>query len=201
MDKIDFRSRGRAAQEALRTQAVYLVRRVGKTQAEAAEAVGVSRQVVNRWLRRHAQGGDEALLDGRRVSPRKGRGLLTVAEAKRVQGWIRDKCPDQLKLPYVLWTTAVVRELIRRKLGKDLAETTVRLTFTALCTRRLSTIRNCLPEAPLISCRRKSMNNPAPTAPLKHMNRISPRLFTAAIIEAVTLHAVRRTTGVYPFGA
>ena len=71
MDKIDFRSRGRAAQEALRTQAVYLVRRVGKTQAEAAEAaeaVGVSRQVVNRWLKRHAQGGEEALLDGRKRS-------------------------------------------------------------------------------------------------------------------------------------
>ena len=48
LDKIDFRNRGRPAQEALRTQAVYLVRRVGKTRAEAAEAVGVSRQVVNR---------------------------------------------------------------------------------------------------------------------------------------------------------
>ena len=130
MEKIDFRSRGRATQEALRRQAVYLVRQVGKTQAAAAEAVGVSRQVVNRWLKRHAEGGEEALLDGRRVSPRKGKGLLTASEAKRVRGWIRDKCPDQLKLPYVLWTTGVVRELIRRKLGKDLAETTVRLYLT-----------------------------------------------------------------------
>ncbi len=53
----------------MRTQAVYLVRQVGKTQAEAAEAVGVSCQVVNRWLQRHAEGGEEALLDARRVSP------------------------------------------------------------------------------------------------------------------------------------
>ncbi len=44
--------------------------------------------------------------------------MLTASEAKRVRGWIRDKCPDQLKLPYVLWTTGVVRELIRRKLAK-----------------------------------------------------------------------------------
>ena len=130
MDEIDFRSRGRAAQEALRTQAVYPVRRVGKTQAEAAEAVGVSRQVVNRCLKRHAEGVEDALLDGRRVSPRKGRGLLTPAEARRVQGWIRDKYPDRFKLPYVLWTTAVLRELIRRKMGKDLAKTTVRLYLT-----------------------------------------------------------------------
>jgi transposase len=64
-------------------------------------------------------------------SPRaKGKGLLAASEAKRVRGWIRDKCPDQLKLPHVLWTTGVVRELIRRNLGKDLAETTVRLYLT-----------------------------------------------------------------------
>jgi len=130
MEKIDFRSIGRDAQEALRVQAVYLVRTLGKTQEAAAEAVGVRRQVVNRWLQRHTQGGDEALLDGRRVSSRKGQGLLTAAEAKRVQGWIKDKCPDQMKLPYVLWTTGVVRELIRRKLGKELAESTVRLYLT-----------------------------------------------------------------------
>lgn len=35
--------------------------------------------------------------------------------------------PGQLKLPYALWTTGVVRELIRRRLGKDLGESTVRL--------------------------------------------------------------------------
>jgi transposase-like protein len=81
MEKTDFRSRGRAIQEALRTQAVCLVRQVGKTQAEAAEAVGVSRQVVNRWLKRHAEGGEEALLDGRRVSPRK-RKMSSASNAK-----------------------------------------------------------------------------------------------------------------------
>ena len=48
-------------------------------------------------------------------------------EVERVQGWIRDKCPDQLKLPYMLWTAPVVREVIRRRLGKELGESTVRL--------------------------------------------------------------------------
>jgi len=47
MEQIYFRSRGRATREALRTQAVYLVRQVGKTQAEAAEAVGVSRSCAS----------------------------------------------------------------------------------------------------------------------------------------------------------
>lgn len=123
----DFRSLGRDAQEALRSRAVYLVQGLGMSQGEAATAVGASRQIVNQWLRRYASAGDEALLDGRRVSPRKGRGLLTQVEASRVQGWITDKCPGQLKLPYALWTSGVVRELIRRRLGKELGLSTVQL--------------------------------------------------------------------------
>ena len=127
MEKKDFRGLGRDAQEALRARAVYLVVTVGKSQMEAAQAVGASRQTVNGWLKRHAKAGEPALLDGRRVSPRKGKGKLTAAEAKRVQGWIRDKCPEQLKLPYVLWTAGIVQELIRRRLGKNLGLSTVHL--------------------------------------------------------------------------
>jgi transposase len=53
--------------------------------------------------------------------------LLTAAEARRVQSWLRDKCPEQLKLPYALWTAGVVRELIWRRLGKQLGLSTVQL--------------------------------------------------------------------------
>jgi transposase len=52
---------------------------------------------------------------------------LTDAEARRVQSWIKDKCPEQLKLPYALWTAGVVRELIHRRLGKHLGLSTVQL--------------------------------------------------------------------------
>ena len=88
MEKRDFRGLGRDAQEALRARAVYLVLTLGKTQTEAAEAVGALRQAVNRWLKRHAKAGEAGLRDGRRVSPRKGKGLLTAAEATRVQNWL-----------------------------------------------------------------------------------------------------------------
>jgi Homeodomain-like domain-containing protein len=54
MEKRDFRSLGRETQEALRVRAVFLVLQLHKTQAEAAEAVGVSRQIVNQWLRNYA---------------------------------------------------------------------------------------------------------------------------------------------------
>jgi hypothetical protein len=85
MRQKDFRSIGRDTQEALRGRAVFLVLTVRKSQAEAAEAVGVSRQTVNQWLKRHAKAGEDGLLDGRRVSARKGKGKLTATEAVRVK--------------------------------------------------------------------------------------------------------------------
>ena len=146
----DFRGIGRDTQEALRARAVFLVSAVGKSEAEAAEAVGVSRQTVNQWMKRHAKSGEAGLRDGRRISARKGNGKLTAAEAVRVQRWIRDKCPDQLKMPYVLWTAPVVRDLIRLRLGKNLGLSTVQLylkrwTFTPRKPLKRATQRS--PEA------------------------------------------------------
>jgi transposase len=127
MEPRDFRGIGRDAQEALRERAVYLVVREGKSQQEAATAVGASRQIVNQWVKRHRQSGARGLLDGRRISSRKGRGSLTAGESRRIQGWIKDKCPDQMKLPFALWTAQAVRELIRWKFRKELGLSTVQL--------------------------------------------------------------------------
>ena len=90
MDGRDFRSIGRLAQEELRRRALYLIEHDGLTQAEAARVVGVQRQAVNIWLKRYHAEGDEGVLDGRRVSPRRGKGMLTEAEAKQVGAWIVD---------------------------------------------------------------------------------------------------------------
>ena len=59
-----------------------------------------------------------ALLDGRRVSPRRDKGLLTADEASQVRAWIVEQTPDQLGLSFALWTSRAVRELIERRLRK-----------------------------------------------------------------------------------
>src|SRR5437764_6157871 len=105
MDARDFGGLGRPAQEALRRRALFLIEREGMTQAEAARAVGAQRQTVNIWHKRYRERGEDGLLDGRRVSPRRGKGLLTAAEAEEVRGWIADGTPDRLGLPFALWTS------------------------------------------------------------------------------------------------
>src|SRR5919202_6147994 len=127
MDARDFRSLGRPAQEALRRRALFLVEREGMTQAQAALAVGVHRQTVNVRCRRYRERGEEGVLDGRRVSPRRGKGRLTAEEAGQVRGWIAEGTPDRLGLPFALWTGRAVRELVERRFGKRLGLSTVPL--------------------------------------------------------------------------
>ena len=126
METRDFRSIGRPAQEELRRRALMLIER-GMSQTEAARAVGVQRQTVNLWLKRYRAQGDDGVLDGRRVSPRRGKGALSAEEAKKVRRWIADKMPDQLKLPFALWTARAVLELIEQRFGKRLGLSTVQL--------------------------------------------------------------------------
>ena len=127
MEGRDFRSIGRAAQEELRRRALVLTLQQGLSQAEAARVVGVQRQTVNIWLQRYRAQGADGVLDGRRVSPRRGKGLLTADEAGKVRGWIADKTPDQLKLPFALWTSRAVRDLIALRFGKTLGLSTMQL--------------------------------------------------------------------------
>jgi transposase len=127
MESRDFRGIGRPAQEELRRRALVLILEQGLSQAAAARVVGVQRQTVNIWLRRYRAQGEDGVLDGRRVSPRRGKGMLTMDEGLRVQGWIRDRTPDQLKLPFALWTSRAVRDLIALRLDKQLALSTVQL--------------------------------------------------------------------------
>ena len=127
MEARDFRGLGREAQEALRRRALFLVEQEGMTQGQAARAVGVHRQTVNVWLGRYRERGEDGVLDGRRMSPRRGKGLLTAEEADKARGWIAAGTPDALGLPFALWTGRAVRELVERRLGKRLGLSTVRL--------------------------------------------------------------------------
>jgi transposase len=127
MEARDFRSIGRAAQEELRRRALLLIERQGLSQGRAAQLVGVHRQTVNAWVKRHRAQGEEGLLDGRRASPRRGKGILSADGAGQIRQWIVEQTPDQLGLPFALWTSRAVRELIARRLEKRLGPTAVQL--------------------------------------------------------------------------
>lgn len=119
----DARRLPQAAQEELRRRAVALVAE-GRSQTEVAGVLDVSRQSVSEWVRAHRLGGDQALVAGRRGRRPGEKTALAPWQQAQIAKAIRDKNPDQLRLPGFLWTRALVCELIDRRFGIRVAEKT-----------------------------------------------------------------------------
>ena len=97
----------------------------GMSHREAARVFGVERAVVSKWMRRWRDGGWEGLKERRR-GRRSGEQLaLEPWQQGVIVRLIKEKNPEQLKLPGFLWTRDAVMELIDRRFGLRLAVTTV----------------------------------------------------------------------------
>lgn len=122
MEIRDARSLPAGAQEDLRRKAVQAVRQ-GMTQTEAARIFGVSRGAVNQWMRRYQEGGARALAARRRGRPPEAR--LDAAQRAAAIRLITGRCPDQLRLPFALWTREAVQELLAQRFGVEVSVWTV----------------------------------------------------------------------------
>jgi len=121
--KTDARNLDGATQAHLRQLVVKAVRGA-MTQTEAAATYGVSLRAVSKWMKLARDGGLRALKAGKR-GRRPGGGRLNARRAARIRALIIGKMPDQLKLPFFLWTREAVARLIEREYGIAVSQTTV----------------------------------------------------------------------------
>lgn len=122
MELRDARRLSQTAQEELRYRAVAM-HETGMTQRQVAKHLDVTRASVNKWCRLAEREGVDALKKGKRGNPT-GQ-WLKGTQAATIVNMIKDNCPDQLKMPYALWTREAVQQLIERKFGIKLAIRTV----------------------------------------------------------------------------
>jgi transposase len=113
------------AQEILRRKAVDAVEN-GMSQVAAAKLFGVSRQAVRNWLKARHDGGEAALQSQKRGPKQDQITKLKGHQAATIVALITDNDPEQLKLPFVLWTADAVRLLIQRKFKVSLSVRSVR---------------------------------------------------------------------------
>jgi transposase len=111
----DFRSLGPEAQETIRIRAVEAVK-AGMGKSRAGEVFSVSRRAVSKWMRSEREGGREALKAKARGRPQGG-GKLQPWQCATTVNLIMDRHPDQLKLPFYLWTRQAVVQLIEQRFG------------------------------------------------------------------------------------
>jgi transposase len=126
MEKYDANQIDDAALFERRKQAVRLYRS-GKCRgyAEIGSIVGAHPITVGKWIRGYLKGGLRALTVGRRGRPvGLGRRLLPHEETQ-IRRDLVDKCPDQLKLPFALWTRQAVKLHIKVCFGLDVPIRTV----------------------------------------------------------------------------
>jgi len=99
--------------------------RKGMTRIEIAPLVGAHRNTVGQWIREWQAGGVKALRPDQPGRPIGSGRRLTAEREAIVRRFITDRFPDQLKLPFALWTRDAVRQLIAQQFGIDLPIRTV----------------------------------------------------------------------------
>lgn len=124
MKKEDARSLPATAQEEKRKQAVRM-RKQGHTYKAIGESVGVHERTVIRWIRTYENSGIKAIKAKKQGRPMGAGRILTTDQEKGIQKLIIDRTPDQLKMPYALWTRKAVMELIEQEYGIEIAIRTV----------------------------------------------------------------------------
>jgi transposase len=113
MKKTDTRKLKPEVQQELRNQAIRL-RKAGRPYKEIGEIVGVHPTNVCKWWKAYEQGGQKAIKHKQR-GRRKGHcRTLTDNQERELQQAIKDRFPDQLKLPFALWTRIAVQQLVNQ---------------------------------------------------------------------------------------
>lgn len=122
MDTKDARSLPSHIQKKLRQRAVELFLQ-GNKQISIAAALGVTRRAVGKWIKAYKTGGRAAIKAKTKGRPK---GVsLKPWEAAQVVKKIRNYCPDDLGLPFFLWTRDAVKILIERQFKISLSKWTV----------------------------------------------------------------------------
>lgn len=114
--KHDARKLDVVGKDDLRRRVVGAVVTQGMGKSEAARVFSVSRTSVHAWVDLYEAEGEEALTPKRPGRPRGG-GRLRGWQAATVVNIIKDNCPDQMKLPFALWTREAVQSLLARRFG------------------------------------------------------------------------------------
>lgn len=111
----DTRTLSPDAQEELRRRVVAAVRDQGMNNSRAAKAFNVTRSSIIAWLTDYDAGGWAALRSRKRG--RKPGSRLKPHQAATVVRMIEDRCPNQLKLSFALWTREAVCDLLAQRFG------------------------------------------------------------------------------------
>lgn len=131
--KIDLRKAGKEIKETIRKTAIRMLNE-GKIKKEVIEVLGVNKNSVASWDKKYRKNSLKGLKDkpaGKKYGEHR---LLTPSQELQIQKQITDKMPDQLKLPFALWTRQAIKKAIEQEFGVKIALNHKRLSLNMIST-------------------------------------------------------------------
>lgn len=111
--------KNKQAQEETRIRVSEFLKKKLGTQKEASDLFGITERAVNKIWGIYKKSGKRGLTSKKRgVQTGK---KINGEQAFQVRQLIKEKLPDQLKLPYGLWTREAVQRLISERFGVELS--------------------------------------------------------------------------------
>lgn len=123
-EKFNLKSMTKSKREAHKDSFFRLYRQL-KCVKPAAEQTGISLKTATTWVKNFKANANKVQRERKR-GPRPGTDrMLTKEQVKQLYNMIVDHDPQQYKLPFALWNTKAVKELIYEKFGINMARRTV----------------------------------------------------------------------------
>ena len=124
MEKIDARKHSPKTQFEIRKQVIRL-RKQGISNKLVAEGLGITERTASGIWQKFLKEGESAIKLGRRGRRKGEQRKLTAEQESEIKKAIIDKTPDQLKLPYALWTREAIQRLIKQQYRLDIPMRTI----------------------------------------------------------------------------
>ena len=123
MEQRDARTLSPLQLDELRSRTISVWKK-GLNRRQIGSLLDVHYNTVGRWIANYQAEGPGALLSAKRGRKKGGNRNLTPKQEKEIQKVITDKTPDQLKMPFALWTRRAVCDLVEQRYGARLPERT-----------------------------------------------------------------------------
>lgn len=101
----------------LRKRAVYAVVKSGESKTRAAKLFGFSRTSITKYVYEYELYGEESFHYKKRGAPPGSRQYLSDTQIKELIKILLNQTPDELSLPYTLWNSKAITDLIEDKFG------------------------------------------------------------------------------------
>jgi transposase len=95
----------------------------GTTKVSISKQLGVSRRSVYKWLKAYNESGKNGVLNCKRGRPQGSQ--LKPWQSAQITKLVRNYCPDELSMPFFLWTRESVGLLILKKFNIKLSKWTI----------------------------------------------------------------------------